>query len=116
MKSTFSMLLMMSRLVGREMLPSFVDQLNCVDVRQLIPMSVISSAGPCVRHTDNTHRKSLTVASHADVNKFNMQYKFVKGSPLSNDLIIYREKATEEIYKVSYNDPDDFPNVLSMRF
>lgn len=86
-------------LVGREMLPSFVDQLNCVDVRQLIPMSVISSAGPCVRHTDNTYRKSLTVASHADVNKFNMQYKFVKGSPLSNDLIIHREKATEEIYK-----------------
>lgn len=29
-------------LIGREMLPSFVDQLNCLDVRQLIPMSVIS--------------------------------------------------------------------------
>lgn len=86
-------------LVGREMLPSFVDQLNCVDVRQLIPMSVISSAGPCVRHPGNTYRKSLTVASHADVNKFNMQYKVVEGSPLSNDLIIHREKATEEIYK-----------------
>lgn len=105
---TFFMLLMMFRLVGQEMLPSFVNQLSCLDVRQLIPMSVISSAGPCVRHTDITNRKLLTVASHADVNKFNMQYKFVKDSPLSNDLIIHREKATEEIYQVSYNNRDAF--------
>ncbi|KAG1774062.1 hypothetical protein EV702DRAFT_557720 [Suillus placidus] len=86
-------------LVGREVLPSFVDQLNCLDARQLIPMSATSSAGRCVRHKDNTYRKPLAVASHADVNKFNMQYKFVKDSPLLNDLIIYREKATQKIYQ-----------------
>ncbi|KAG2044500.1 hypothetical protein BDR03DRAFT_885709 [Suillus americanus] len=86
-------------LVDREMLPSFVARLGCLDARQLIPMSVISSAGPRGRHTDNTYRNSLTVASHADVNKLNMQYKFVKDSPLLNDLIIHREKATQEIYQ-----------------
>jgi hypothetical protein len=110
------MLLMMYRLVGREMLPSFIDQLNCLDVGQLIPMSAISSAGPCVRHTDNNYRKPLTIASHADVNKFNTQYKFVKDSPLLNDLIIHREKATQEIYQVSYNIPDNLLNALLMRF
>ncbi|KAG1828151.1 hypothetical protein EV424DRAFT_1387426 [Suillus variegatus] len=86
-------------LIGRGKLPLFVDQLNCLDAGQLIPMSVISSAGPCVRYTDNTYRKPLTVASHVDVTKLNMQYKFVKDSLLLNDLIIHREKVTQEIYQ-----------------
>ncbi|KAG2156687.1 uncharacterized protein EDB93DRAFT_927123 [Suillus bovinus] len=86
-------------LISREMLPLFIDHLNCLDVEQLVPMSVMCSAGPCVRHRDNTCRKPLTVASHADVNKLNRQYKFVKDSPLLNDLIIHREKVTQEIYQ-----------------
>lgn len=86
-------------LVVRDLLPSFVDRLNCLDARQLIPMSVISSAGPCVRRTDNTFGKPLTVASHTDVNKLNMQYQSVKDGPLLDDLIIHREKATQEIYQ-----------------
>jgi len=109
------MLLMINRLVCREMLPSFVDQ-NCLDAGQLIPMSIISSAGPCGGQTDNTYRKPFAVASHADVNKLNMQYKFVKNSPLLDDLIVHRKKATQEIYQVLYNIPHNIPNALSMRF
>jgi hypothetical protein len=85
-------------LVCREMLPSFVDQ-DCLDAGQLIPMSIISSAGPCGGQTDNTYRKPFAVASHADVNKLTMQYNFVKNSPLLDDLIIHRKKATQEIYQ-----------------
>ncbi|KAG1757111.1 hypothetical protein EDB19DRAFT_12529 [Suillus lakei] len=103
-------------LVGREMLPSFVDRLSCLDAKQFIPMAVISSAGPCVRRKDNVYRKPLTVASSADVNKLEMQYKFVKDSPLLNDLMIHREKVTQEIYEVSYNVPDYLLDVLSMHF
>lgn len=85
-------------LVDREMLPSNVERF-CLDARQLIPMSAISSAGPCVRCKDNIHRKPLTVASRADVNKLKMQYTFVKDSPLLNDLMVHREKVTQEIYQ-----------------
>lgn len=115
MKLALFMLLMIYRIIGRGKLPLFVDQLNCLDAGQLIPMSVISSAGPCVRYTDNTYRKPLTVASHVDVTKLNMQYKFVKDSLLLNDLIIHREKVTQEIYQVSYNIPGSLPNALLTR-